>query len=372
MIVVFIAAIIGVIIYAVIGQNKSYTSWETVSSFDNISDAGYIRVNGGFIAYNGDGAWKFSGDGSALWSISYSLEDPIAAASGQYAAFADRGGRTVHVTDGSGLNQSFTVSEKIVQICIADKGITAVRTNAGDSDQIYLYDINGNMLIDLKTDVKKSGFPITMALSRDGKKLVTSYLEVGQENTAWLTFYNFDDVGQNYSDKIVGSYSYNEELIVDIRFMNDSRVAVFYAGGCDLYKMREVPELIANIKVEGGIEALCDSDTGFAIARKEADNGITITVYDLNGKASAAINSSMSFDTMRLEGDELILTKDDSCVIYRKNGEEKLRARFNDAISLLYPGSGNAEYVVVGKNRTDLIRLRTLKEDAASAADDEK
>ncbi|MBP5331870.1 MAG: hypothetical protein J6Y89_08475 [Lachnospiraceae bacterium] len=368
--ILFAAAIIGVIVYAVLGGKTSYTSWETTLSYGNIPDARYLRVKGGYIAYNSDGAGKYSGDGSVSWNISFSLEDPIAAANGDYAAFADRGGQTVHVTDGTGTNQSYTVSEKIAQICVADKGITAVRTNAGDSDRIYIYDINGNMLIDLKTDVKKSGFPITMALSGDGKKLVTSYLEVGQENTAWLTFYNFDDVGQNYSDKIVGSYSYEEELIVDIRFLNDSRVAVFYAGGCDVYKMREIPELVTNLRFDGGIEAVCGSDTGFAIARKETD-GVSVVVYDLNGKAVSTINSSMSFDTMSLENDELILTQDDSCVIYRKGGDEKLRARFNDTICLMYPGSGNAEYVVVGRNTTERIRLRTLKEDAARAADEQ-
>lgn len=369
-IIVFALAIIGVIIYAVVGGNASYTSWETVASYSNITDARYLRVNNGYIAYNSDGAGKYTGNGSVQWNISFSLVDPIAAAAGEFAAFADRGGQTVHVTDGTGTNQSFTVSEKIAQICVADKGITAVRTNAGDSDQIYIYDINGNMLIDLKTDVRKSGFPITMALSKDGRKLVTSYLEVGQENTAWLTFYNFDDVGQNYSDKIVGSYSYSEKLIVDVRVIGDSRVAVFYDGGCDLYKMREVPELVTNLKFEGGIEAVCSSDTGFAVARKEPEGGVSVTVYDLNGKTVSAINSSMSFDTMSLEGDELILTQDDSCVIYRKKGDEKLRARFNDTIGLVYPGSGNAEYVVVGKELTSLIHLRTLKEDAASAVNE--
>ena len=366
-IVVLILAIAAVAIYAFAGGNTYYTSWESVSSFENIAEAGYIRAQNGYIAYNGDGARKYKYDDSPLWNISFVLEDPIAAASGEYAAFADRGRETVHVTDGSGSNHTFSVSDKIAQICVADKGITAVRTNGGDYDKICLYDIDGNMLIDLKTDVKKAGLPITMALSGDGKKLITSYFEVGQENKSWLTFYNFDDVGQNYADKIVGSYSYDEKLIVDIRFLNESRVIVFYADGCDIYKMREVPEVVKNLHFEGGIESVCTSGDGFAIARKETDGSVRITIYDLNGKEVSNINSSISFDTMRLENDELILTQDDSCVIYRKNGTEKLRARFNDVIRLIYPAQSNTEYVVVGESRTDLIHLRTLKEDTASA-----
>lgn len=366
----FVAAIAGVIIYANISSNNSYTSWETVLSFENIIEADFIRTKDGFIEFNRDGAVKYASGGNMVWNISYQMEDPIAAASGDFAVFADRGGQTVHVTDGTGANHTFNVSEKIVQACVADKGITAIRTNAGDSDRIYLYDINGNMLLDMKTEVKKSGFPITIALSADGKKLVTSYFEVGQENKGWLTFYNFDDVGQNYMDKMVGSFSYDENLIVDIRVLNDSRVAVFYADGCDLYKFREKPELIKSISVDGGIEAVCNSVNGFAIAKKENEDKNLITVYDLNGKAVTTVVSSMGFDTMKLENDELILTSDDSYVIYRKNGDEKLRARFDDAISLIYPGGSKNEYTIVGKNKTEIIHLRTLKEDAEKSADE--
>ncbi|MCR5324350.1 MAG: DUF5711 family protein [Lachnospiraceae bacterium] len=365
----FVVAIIGVIIYANISSNSSYTSWESVLSFENILEADHIRTKDGFIEFNRDGAVKYTSGGNMAWNVSYKMEDPIADVSGDFAVFADRGSQTVHVTDGTGANHSFNVSEKIVQVNVADKGITAVRTNAGDSDRIYLYDINGNMLLDMKTDVKKSGFPITMALSDDGKKLVTSYFEVGQQNKGWLTFYNFDDVGQNYTDKIVGSFSYDENLIVDIRVLSDSRVAVFYADGCDLYKFREKPELIKSIKVDGGIEAVCDSGNGFAIAKKETEDNYSVSIYDLNGKVISQVISSMSFDTMRLENGELFLTSDDSYVIFRKDGDEKIRSRFDDAIRLIFPGGSKTEYVLVGENKTGIIHLRTLKEDAAEIAD---
>ena len=367
--VVIVIAIGGVLLYAMLNRNAIYTSWETVRTFDNIADAQFKRTGNGYVAYNRDGAEGHAGDGSVTWKISYGMSDPIAAVSEAYAAFADRGGQIVHVADFSGTNTSFEVPEKIVEICVSDQGVTAVRTNAGDSDRIYLYDLKGSMLLDLKTDVKKAGFPITMALSGDGKKLVTSYFEAGQENKTWLTFYNFGDVGQNYSDKIVGSYSYDERLIVDIRFLNDSRVAVFSSHDCEIFKLREVPELVKTLHFDEGIRAVGDSGSGIAIARPEADGSTQITVYDLNGKAVSTIHSSMGFDTMRLEGDELILSLDDSCVIYKKNGDEKFRARFNDAIRLVVPGGSRSEYIIVGGSRTESVRLRTLKEDAAKAAE---
>ena len=368
--IIILLGIIAVLLIIVFSKNTVYTSWETKKEYTNISGARFLRTRNGYVAYNRDGAEGHSLDGDVSWKISYQLNDPVAAASTGYAAFADRGGQLVHVADYSGANYSFEVSEKIVEICVADQGVTAVRTDDTDSDRIYLYDLSGNLLLDMRTDVRKAGFPIAMALSGDGKKLVTSYFKAGQENKTWLTFYNFGDVGQNYSDKIVGSFSYDEDIIIDIRFLNDSRVAVFYSNGCDLYKLREVPELIRTLSFDGGISAICESGTGFAIARKDENGAVSVTVYDLNGKELSTVNSSIAFDSMSLEGDELILTLDDTCVIYSKNGNEKFRARFSDAIRLVCRGSNQSEYLIVGEDKTKEIRLRTLKEDAADAADE--
>ena len=100
------------------------------------------------------------------------------------------------------------------------------------------------MLLDIRTEVRKSGFPVAMALSPDGSKLVTSYIQAGQNQESWITFYNFGDVGQNYSDKIVGSYSFKDSLIPDVRFIGNERVLVTSSDMSILYKFREVTEQI--------------------------------------------------------------------------------------------------------------------------------
>ncbi|MCR5684453.1 MAG: DUF5711 family protein [Lachnospiraceae bacterium] len=363
-IVLLLGAICAVIVYAAVNKGRIYSSWEVVSAADSIEDARYLKTDGGFIAYNHDGAEGHSHDGSLIWKISYHLGDPIADACGAYAVFADRGGQTVSLSDGSGANYSFNVSGEITEVRIASQGVTAIRTNEGISDQIFLYDINGNMLLEMRTDVKKAGFPITFDLSPDGTKLITSYLEVGQENKSWLTFYNFGDVGQNYADKIVGSYSYDANIIADVRFLGDNNAAVFYSGGCDLYKFREVPEKTGSLEYPGGISSICDRNGCFAISSKDADGAIRIDIYGTDGKSMAKIATSMSFDTMALESDELILTSGDSCVIYKTNGKEKFRARMDEYICMMISGSGKSEYLVAGKEKTERIRLRTLREDS--------
>ena len=363
-----LAAIGAVIVYAAVSKGAVYSSWEVADETGTIEDAGFIRTDSGFIAYNHDGAEGHARDGSITWKISYHLSDPIADACGAYAVFADRGGQTVALSDGTGANYSFSVSGEIEEVRIASQGVTAIRSSEGTSDQIFVYDINGNMLLDMRTDVKKAGFPITFGFSSDGTKMITSYLEVGQENKSWLTFYNFGDVGQNYADKIVGSFSYDAEIVADVRFLDNNNALVFYSDGCDLYKFREIPEKIRSIDCPGGIYAICDHGGRFAISTRDEAGASKIDIFGTDGKSISSLVTGMGFDRMSLENDELILISSDSCVIYKINGKEKFRARMDERIKMMTPGNGKAEYIVAGEKTVTHIHLRTLKEDAKQAS----
>ena len=351
--------IIGIIIWTMVMKKTTYTSWEAVSRTENIPNALCMETDGGYLLYNSDGAEGHDRDGHVIWKISYDLTSPIAAAGGDFAAFADRGANTVHVTDGSGSNNVINVSEKIADLCVSGQGNTAIRTDGGDYDHIYIYDFSGNMLIDIKTEVRKSGFPIAMALSNDGHKLVTSYLQAGQTQAAWVTFYNFGDVGQSYSDKIVGSYSFEDSLIPDVRFLGNDRVLISDDKLSVLYKFREVPEEIKRFAGEGVTASVTGREGYFAIAKKQNDGVCKITIYNNNGQETASVETGIVYDTMNVEGGELILTGGDSCIIYRKNGKEKFRSRLGGTISLIIPSGADAAYTVVEEGATEVIKLKT-------------
>jgi hypothetical protein len=351
--------IIALIIWTVIMRKSTYTSWESLGRNENIPNAVCMETDKGYILYNNDGAEGHDAGGHVIWKISYDLTSPIAAAGGDYAAFADRGANTVHVTDGSGSNNVINVSEKIAGLCVASQGVTAIRTDGGDYDHIYIYDYSGNMLLDIKTEVRKSGFPVTMALSNDGRKLVTSYLQAGQTQAAWITFYNFGDVGQSYADKIVGSYSFEDSLIPDVRFLGNDRVLISDDKQSVLYKFREVPEEIKRYGGDGVTASVTGRGGYFAIAKKLNDGICNITVYNNNGGETASVETGLVYDTMNVENGELILTGGDSCVIYRKNGKEKFRSRLGGTIALVIPSGADAEYTAVEDGFTEVIRLKT-------------
>ena len=355
-------AIVAVIVYTYILKKTTYTSYETVASSANIPGAEALRTEKGFILYNNDGAEGHDESGSTIWKISYEMSSPIAAASGDYAAFADKGANVIHVTDGAGGNHVINVSEKISGLCVASQGVTAVRTDGGDYDHIYIYDISGELLLDIKTEVRKAGFPVAMALSSDGRKLVTSYLQVGQTQESWVTFYNFGEVGQSYADKIVGSYSFSDSLIPDVRFIGNERVVISDGKMSILYKFRELPEELVKFEGEGVTASIVSHGSSFAIARKLNDGTFRITAYGINGTKETEIETGMSYDRIDLSNGELIVSGGDSCVIYRKNGKEKFRSRLSGSIKMVFLSGTGASYTVVGNEKTDVIKLKTGSE----------
>ncbi len=361
-------AIVAVIAYTYILKKTTYTTYDLLSSVTGIPNAAAVRTQKGFILYNNDGAEGHDETGNVIWKVSYDLASPIAAVGGDYAAFADMGANVVHVTDGTGSNHVINVSEKISDICVASQGVTAVRTDGGDSDHIYIYDISGNMLLDIKTEVRKTGFPVAMALSSDGRKLVTSYLQVGQTQESWITFYNFGDVGQSYADKIVGSYSFEDSLIPDVRFIGDERVLVTDGTNSILYKFREIPEEMVRLGGEGVTASVTSDGGNFAVARKLSDGTSKITIYNSNGSAASTVETGMAYDRMCVSNGELILMNGDSCVIYRKNGKEKFRSRLNSTIELAYSSGTNAAYTVVENGITEVIKLKAGEETVPTEA----
>lgn len=358
---VLLVGIIAVILITVYKRKTTFNTWEQVKVTAGISNADILKTDKGFILYNHDGAEGHGSDGTVLWNISYDMNNPIADACGDYAAFADSGAQEVRVTDGTGANYVIGVSEPIREIRVAGQGVTAVRTDGGGSDHIHIYSISGEELLDIKTEVRKSGFPIAMALSDDGTKLVTSYTEVGEIQENWLTFYNFGDVGQNYSDKIVGSYSFKGEIIPYLRFTDSNHVVAADNTKCLIYKFREVPEEIK--RIEGSLVTVNTNKNAITIAAEQGNGVKKISSYSIEGEPVTSVETSVKYNLIDTDNWEILVAMDNAFVIYRKNGAEKIRAGFDETIKLMFQSGINECYTIVGETQTKVIRLKAKTEE---------
>ena len=359
LIIVFIVGSIGIVLYKAISDNKKYSSYEILSYAEVTNQNKYARYGEGYIRYNTDGAEAVR-DGKALWNISFDMKKPIVSVCGDYCAFADKGMQSLCITDGQGGNFPINVPEKIVDISVAAQGVTAVWTDSLSKDHIYIYDINGVLLIDIETSIASDGFPISMDISDDGQKLVTSYMMIGDELVSWVTFYNFGDVGQNHAGRVVGSYSFEGKIIPQVEFVTNDRVCVFGEDGCVLYRMKQMPAELGTQECTR-LSAVCSDSESICLAESQTDGTYVITVFDTDGKSKRKIVTGLNFSGLCVEGDELILYNNSSIIIYKLNGEEKFRTQIDGGIRSVYP-AGEDKYCIVGGSEIRVIRLKTEKE----------
>ena len=279
--------------YVRVREYKGYETLEEQMLYSNLT--GYKNGNGQLLVYSNDGAKAIGGDGAVEWEISYQLDNPEIVYCESVAAVADVGGTSVYVVAENGIPYNYEVIYPIVKHEVAKQGVTAVLLDGGKEDFVQLYDINGTLRVDINTKTKTDGIPVDIALSPDGKKLVTLYVTFqGDAMICKATFYNADEVGKNHINNIVGQKTFTENILAyDVQFLNEDMLCIFLENGFALYRMTEVPELICEkVLSEEIVEFLC-AGSGFYVVCEDAAGQRTMTFYS-NGRGSSIFQSSES------------------------------------------------------------------------------
>ena len=365
---IFLAVVVVALIFVLIFVPRGgYTGVELKSEREILSSSKVMSTENGFCAYNRDGAEGYNYDLKTVWNVSYDYTDPIGRNCGEKCVFADRGGTDACVTDNTGDVTSFRMPGQIREACVSDSGICAFLCDGGEQDYIYLYNFNGEKLLDIRTDVRTMGFPVTIALSPDGKRLVTSYIVIEEEQSCRVTFYNFGEVGQNYSDKIVGSFSYEDEIIPYITFVDSEHVCICAEYSARVFRFREIPEEIKTIDYEGSIKGIDVSEETIVIASQDVGSGMAIRLYDKEGKVLSQTKTNIKIDEIRVRNKEVFLTCEDAFVIYDDEGSEKIRTSVPYRIEAVFPTGDSDRYMIAVPGKVFMAQLvRGTKEETAN------
>lgn len=348
--------------YHISGAGQDYSGYEIVKTLD-IKATGSVEILGyrdGLLKVTRDGAEAMDKNGGLLWNVAYDMKKPIVKVRENYAVVGDRNGRMFYIMDGSGSVNPVSTIYPIVEVEAAAQGIAAVWTNDGTDDHIYIYDIDGTMLLDIETKASKDGFPLDIALSPDGKKLVTSYVTLeGSKAQSWVTFYNFGSVGQSYVDKIVGSFSYDDDLVSYVEFLNDEYIAVCCGGKIDVYRMKEIPELHSEISTEREIMSVFTSDTTIGLVTEDAviRGEYVIERYDCSGKRKSSFTYTGNYGGIRAMGNNVIIYDALWFGIYSGKGDVIFRSEADTGIDQIYPINDTNELFLIGNGRADHIKL---------------
>jgi hypothetical protein len=341
--------------------NKSYKGCEVINSLDNVASGTtkFISYQSAVIRYSRDGAEAVDKDGKQIWNGSYEMDKPIADTCGQYAVIADQGGKSVEIFDNKGGAGRITTVYDIIKVRIASQGVVAVLMESGNTNYITLYDKDGTVLVDQATDMLKDGYPIDIALSVDGQKLITDYLSIKEgKEVSILTFYNYGEVGQNWSDGIMGAYTFDGTVIPRVAFNNNDTVCAYKDNGLMIFEYQELPKVILEQNFEEKISSVLYNKKNAGVVLEEGDGGSRkLVLYDLLGKKSLEKRIDFNFSHIEMTEEEIIMNDNMSCIIMKPDGRVKFKYTFDTGITSLIPVNHLDRYILISDKKISQIAL---------------
>mgnify|MGYP000890752744 FL=1 len=364
------ALLASVVVYIINLINKSYQNYEVVNNVKNTSEkaVGYLKYGSSVIKYTKNGAVAIRGNGNVLWNVSYEMSDPIADVCNEYVVIADRGKNSIYIMNKNGAVGNFTTLNKIIKVKIAKQGVVAALMEDEDKNIIKLYSLDDtiitdsvedNVIVEKISNIRNEGYPMDIALSEDGKKLLVSFLSISEgELLSTIGFYNFGDVGKSYINSFVGGYEFKNIVIPKVEFLDNDTAAVFKEDGFLLYSIPELPELIYDISVEKEIKKILYNNRNLGYVLSGDGTNDQLKIYDFKGNLILDEQISSQYNKIRLFGDEIIMYNNLNCLIQKINGKEKFRHAFDTNVEEIIPINNLDRYFIINESEVLDIMLK--------------
>lgn len=356
---------IGYFIYDVGRTFHSYAvQWEI--SLEN-SDTEFRSWVDGTLQYSQNGVSCVNGKGEVVWSSAYHMSQPIAVIRGDYAMILDQKGTTLVICNRQlGVTGSGTTPYAITKGELSGQGVAAVICENEEASHIYYYKSTGVRLdIEIKSPLERTGYPLDIALSEDGKMLMVSYLFVDSgvmQNK--VVFYNFDGDADEY---LAGSFEYGatDTMIPEVMFIGNRQAVAIGDNVLTFYQInisgqQRIPEKKEEYSLERKILSVFEAEdsVGLVLASDSDHMHNTALVYDGSGTQKLNIEIEQDYDEIFYNGRFLVLYDFYSCMMYDKNGTVKFQKSFVNGISKMQEGPGSKQFVIKTAGVLQQIQLR--------------
>lgn len=367
---IFSAVAIVVIVCAVIifvcyrsYMNQVYTGYEIISSVEqkHIDNSRVLGFGTGFLSYTADGIHCTDEKGNDIWSCPFEMQNPMVHVRDHYVAVADYNGRTIYMFDSTGEIGTIQTSNPIRDIEISDNGMVAAVLDNGDITSIKVFYYDGSEMVSFRTTMAKSGYPVALAMSNDGKLLSVSYLYLDNGIlTSKVAFYNFGEVGQNETDNLVSAYEYQNEIVPFVGFLNNSTAFAVANDKLVIYEGTQRPTNKVSSFLKAEVESVYygSDHIGIVYVNPTAESKYIMDVYDERGNVVNSFPINMEYEEIFFHEEYVVIYNAASCVIYHMNGTLKYQGDFEESVRLMLPTSSPLRYVLVLQDKIETIILK--------------
>jgi hypothetical protein len=340
----------------------TFTDYVITDSYENEVASGteYVSVGKNIYRYNSDGVSCVSRKNVLKWSLTYNMQAPIIDICEDKLVIAEQQGNQIYIVDADGQVGNFETLLPILKVRVSSQGIVAVVLQEDDVTWVNLYEADGTSIASDKTTVTESGYPLDIDLSPNGQKLAVSYLTVEDGIVrSDVVFYDFGTVGQSKENYIVSSISYQETVIPELYFTDNSRAIAIADDGYIVFTGSDAPEESTRVNFEEEIiSTFHDEDgIGFLFRSDQEDYDYRMELYNYRGKRKMSKDINASFDRIKMENDQILLYSSTGCSVFTTSGQERFVSSYEKEISELFYFSEFRRYLVVTKDSFDRIRI---------------
>lgn len=397
--ILILVAVAGFATKSLFFSKKLYKSYEVSAQSAKTlpEDAGFVTDYGKLLSYNSEGISIYNEKAEIEWNAALNMTNPKITVNSGYAVVADIGGRNILVVNHKSVpaaQVSLTMLNDILLTDISEQGEIAVLMQDEKGYDIQLinpFDKNNSLKAEIKTYSKDDGYALSLAMSKDGSKLVTEYVKTeNNEIKSTLTFYNFDKVGENSNaDRIVGVFPFEDTIFPKLKFADNNTVCAYGDNKIVCFAAKKEPEILWEKKVAGKIERIAEDKNGFAILvdesgllqantggvasdsaieddyidsaylTGEADGNGKTVLYSMHYSGGRVYSNEVDINPkgMSYNDGEIVLYSDTNCIIFDSNGNIKFKNKFNDGITSFTQAAGRTRYYAIVGKKLKVMRL---------------
>ncbi|MBP3701600.1 MAG: hypothetical protein J6I64_06905 [Lachnospiraceae bacterium] len=351
-------------------QQKQYIEYEVRWEKD-LAEGGfssYVTYGTNVIKYSRDGASYINDQGEAVWSEAYEMRNPMAVVSGNYAAIADREGRSIFIFDLNGCQGKVQTILPVTNVTVASQGVVAVLLEEAEVCYINFFDKTGAKLdIEKKMWMGGEGYPVAMALSPTGNQLMLSsvYVDAGSMQNK-IAFLNFSEMGELLEEKLAGAFELKDTIAPQVTFFSDTRACAFLDNGITFYSMKELspkdpllPEQGQTYTYDEDIRSIFYDTThvGIITDGKDQMTPYHLYVYDASGQVVLDMEMDFEYVKAQMSSYGICLNAQSECRLYSFDGQVKYDGSLDGSISMLVPLS-QTRLIRIGDQKISEVVLK--------------
>lgn len=362
--IIIVVILAAVYIVSRVIDNYDYSSYEITNSVnrEDIESSKYIAFADGYVRYSNDGIAYYNKKGTAIWNQTYTMQKPQVKICGSIIAVGDINGSKIYIFDKNGNIGTVDTSLAISQIEVAKQGVVAAVLEDNDANYINLYKTDGTKIYTVKTSLAGDGYPLDISISPDAAKLVASYLYVsGETMKTNVVFYNFSEVGQNETERVVGGFNhYDSTIVADVNFIDENTVAAVGEDVVSIYSIKEYPKLVKEINIDNEIDRVLFGDKYIGLVLKNSESGdiYKLCVYNSDLNRVCEYPFSTQYDKMSFDGNSVVMSNSSVISLINLKGKKLAGITMTLPIQNVIVLGHRGNYICVNSKYVQNIRLK--------------